>query len=243
VLGDPSFVMSTPTLANAMKTDEHRDGRDQLRVLIVDDHPIMIDGLRHLIVSEFPDAEIGVASDAGEMWSHIQRSAWEIILLDIGLPGTSGIELLKSLKTELPETPVLILTGYTEDQYAVRAIRAGASGYLNKAAAVDELTRAIHTLADGDVYVSDSVKHELFRAVRSDTDDPPHHALSDREYSVFCRLAAGMTVTEVATELSLSPKTVSTYRSRLLLKLGLQTNQDLVKYSIRHHLDSGISGA
>ncbi|MDA0323873.1 MAG: response regulator transcription factor [Verrucomicrobia bacterium] len=213
-----------------------------MRILIVDDHPIVRDAVRHLVLTEFPDADVGLASNAGETWTHLHDSTCDLILLDIGLPGTNGLELLKSLKTESPATPILILTGYAEEQYAVRAIRAGASGYLTKEAAREELTTAIRMLATGETYVSEGVKRELFRAVQSHASERPHQTLSDREFAVFCRLAAGRTVCEVATELSLSPKTVSTYRSRLFLKLDIHTNQDLVRYAIEHKLETGSPG-
>ena len=193
-----------------------------IRVLIADDHTIVREGLKQ-ILSETADIVVSDEADDGqEVIDKVAINTYEVILLDISMPGRTGLEILKQLKTEHPDLPVLILTMYPEAQYAIRALRAGASGYLIKESTPNELVKAVRTVSEGRRYVSASLAERLAFDLTGDSDRLPHELLSDREYQVMCRIASGKTVTEIAEELSLSVKTISTYRSRLLEKMNLK---------------------
>jgi two-component system, NarL family, invasion response regulator UvrY len=207
-----------------------------MRILIVDDHAIVRRGLRELLSDEFHGAAFGEASDAQQALEQLRKKEWDVALLDIALPGKSGLDLLKELKTEWPKLPVLILSANPEDQFAVRALKAGAGGYMTKESAPEELAKALRKIMAGGRYVSPALAEMLALGVTKDLTRTPHETLSDREYEVMSRIASGKTVTEIAEELSLSPKTISTYRTRVLEKLGLKNSAAIVQYAIRNGL-------
>ncbi|MBM2811491.1 MAG: Response regulator, LuxR family [Chloroflexi bacterium] len=207
-----------------------------IRVLIVDDHAIVRSGLRALLSNEFRGAAFGEASDARQALEQLRNKKWDVAVLDIVLPGKSGLDLLKELKAEWPGLPVLVLSGHREDQFAVRVLKAGAGGYMAKESVPEELTKAIHKILDGGRYVSPALAEELALGVRKDLTRTPHETLSDREYDVMSRIASGRTVTEIADELSLSAKTISTYRTRVLEKLGVKNSAQIAQYAIRNGL-------
>jgi DNA-binding NarL/FixJ family response regulator len=207
-----------------------------MRILIVDDHAIVRRGLRELLSDEFHGAAFGEASDAQQALEQLRKKEWDVALLDIALPGKSGLDLLKELKSEWPKLPVLILSAHPEDQFAVRALKAGAGGYMTKESAPEELAKALRKIMAGGRYVSPALAEMLALGVTKDLTRTPHETLSDREYEVMSRIASGKTVTEIAEELSLSPKTISTYRARVLEKLGLKNSAAIVQYVIRNGL-------
>ena len=206
------------------------------RILIVDDHAIVRRGLRELLSDEFPGAAFGEASDARQGLELLRKKEWDVALLDIALPGKSGLDLLKELKAEWPTLPVLVLSAHPEDQFAVRALKAGAGGYMTKESAPEELAKALRKIMAGGRYVSPALAETLALGVTKDLTRTPHETLSDREYEVMSRIASGKTVTEIAKELLLSPKTISTYRTRVLEKLGLKNSAAIVQYVIRNGL-------
>jgi len=207
-----------------------------MRVLIVDDHAIVRRGLRELLSDEFHGAAFGEASDARQALEQLRKKQWDVVLLDIMLPGKSGLDLLKELRAEWPKLPVLVLSGYPEDQFAVRVLKAGAGGYMTKESAPEELAKAIRKVLAGGRYVSPALAEKLALGVRKDPTRTPHETLSDREYEVMSRIGSGKTVSEIAEELSLSPKTISTYRARVLEKLDVKNSAQIVQYAIRNGL-------
>ena len=209
---------------------------NMMRVLIVDDHAIVRRGLRDLLSDEFRDAAFGEAADAREALEQLRKKEWDVALLDLALPGKSGLDLLKELKAEWPELPVLVLSAHPEDQFAVRALKAGAGGYLTKECAPEELAKAISKIVRGGRYVSPALAEKLVLRITKDLTRTPHETLSDREYEVMSRIASGKTVTEIAGELSLSAKTISTYRTRVLEKLGVKNSAEIVQYALRNGL-------
>ena len=207
-----------------------------MRVLIVDDHAIVRRGLRALLTDEFPGVAFGEASNAREAVELLRKKEWDVALLDITLPGKGGLDLLKDLKAEWPGLPVLVLSGHAEDQFAVRVLKAGGGGYLTKESAPEELAKAIRKILAGGRYVSAALAEKLALGVKTDPTRTPHETLSDREYEVMSRIASGKTVKEIADELSLSSKTISTYRSRILEKLSVKNSAEIVQYAIRNGL-------
>jgi DNA-binding NarL/FixJ family response regulator len=207
-----------------------------IRILIADDHVIVRRGLKQ-IVAEQPDMSVvGEARNAQEVLELGRKQPWDVVVLDISMPGRGGLEVLKELKQEHPKLPVLILSVHPEDQYAVRALKAGASGYVHKETAPEELVKAIRTVLAGRKYISASFAENLAVALGADTEKAPHETLSDREYQVFCLIASGKTVSEIAEQLSLSVKTISTYRARILEKMGMSSNAELTHYAIQRGL-------
>jgi len=208
-----------------------------IRVLIADDHAIVREGLKQ-ILAETPDLVVaGEARDGAEALKRVREHRYEVIVLDITMPGRSGLDLLKDLKVEKPEVPVIVLSVHPEEQYAVRVLRAGAAGYLTKLRAPEELVAAIRQVAGGRKYITTSVGEKLARELEEDAGEgPPHERLSDREFQVMLMTASGKAVKEIARELLLSPKTVSTYHSRVLEKLRLCSNAELTRYVIEHQL-------
>lgn len=207
-----------------------------INILIADDHPVVLEGLKQ-IVAETPDIAIkGEAKNGQEALEQVRTRQWDVVVLDITMPGIHGLDLLKRLKAQRPRVSVLVLSVHPEDEYAVRLLRAGASGYLNKRSVSNELVEAIRKVAHGGKYVSPALAEKLAFELDVDYDKPPHERLSDREFQVFCLIASGKTVTEIADELSLSAKTVSTYRSRVLEKMNMQRNAELTRYAIQHEL-------
>ena len=207
-----------------------------LSILIVDDEQPARDRLRRL-VEALPGFEVtGEAASATAALDSIRQLEPDVLLLDISMPGISGLDVLKQIKNEKPKLPVLILSVYPEEQYAVRVLRAGAAGYLTKESALDELISAIRRIAQGRKYITSSLAERLATEVESDTDKPPHETLSDREYQVLLLIASGKAVKQIAEDLYLSEKTVSTYRSRILEKMRMKTNAELTYYTIKHNL-------
>jgi DNA-binding NarL/FixJ family response regulator len=206
-----------------------------IKVIIVDDHPVVRRGLRQIIEDE-PDMEVaGEAKNAGEFFSLLRKVNCTLVLLDISLPDKSGFDVLKQLQYELPGLPVLILSVHPEDQYAVRFIKAGASGYLMKEGAPEELVKAIRKVNAGGKYVSASLAEKLVSHLGA-SDKQPHENLSDREFQILCLIAGGKSLKGIADELCISEKTVSTYRARILEKMKMSTNADLTRYALDHHL-------
>ncbi|MFO7188547.1 MAG: response regulator transcription factor [Pseudomonadota bacterium] len=209
----------------------------QIRILIADDHAIVRAGLKQFIADE-PDMEVAGEAETGAQTLELVRNGeWDVVLLDISMPDRSGVDTLKSLRHIRPDLPVLILSGFPEGQYAINLLRAGAAGYLNKESAPGELVRAIRTVAAGRRYVSNTLAEILARDLSSPAGElPVHTVLSEREFQIFCKLAAGQAVSKIAEELFLSVKTVSTYRTRILEKMNMKTNADLTYYAIKNHL-------
>jgi two-component system, NarL family, invasion response regulator UvrY len=206
-----------------------------IKVIIVDDHPVVRRGLKQIIEEE-PDMEIaGEAKNAGEFFTLLRKVRCTLVLLDISLPDRSGFDVLKQLQYELPGLPVLILSVHSEDQYAVRCIKAGASGYLMKEWAPEELVKAIRKVNAGGKYVSASLAEKLVSHLDA-SDKPPHENLSDREFQILCLIAGGKSLKGIAGELCVSEKTVSTYRSRIMEKMGMNTNFDLIRYASENNL-------
>lgn len=207
-----------------------------MKVLIADDHSVVREGLKHIVESRFKKVSFGEAVDGTAALEMIWKQEWDILLLDIHMPGRDGLEVLREIKKQRAKLPVLILSSSSEEEYGVRALRDGASGYLSKNAPEAELVLAINEALAGRVYVTPSVAQKLARAVAAPADKPPQEKLSDREYQVMKMLASGQTVKEVAAELSLSVKTVSTYRTRILEKLGLGSNVDIARFAMKEGL-------
>ncbi len=207
-----------------------------IRVLIADDHAVVREGLKQ-IVTENPDMTIaGEAGNGHEVLELARTRDCDLVLLDLAMPGKDGLDTLKELRLLQPQLPVLILSVYPEEQYAVRLLRAGAAGYLTKESAPEELVAAIRKVSKGGRYVSASLGEQLALLLDSDSDRPPHEALSDREFRVMVMLASGKTVTEVADALCLSVKTISTYRSRALAKMNMRNNAEFSFYAMKHGL-------
>jgi two-component system invasion response regulator UvrY len=211
----------------------------RLRILIVDDHPIVRAGLRQTLADAPEVGEIVEAATVPEALDLVHREEWDAVVLDIGLPGRGGLDLLKDIKAERPRLPVLILSMHSEDQFGVRAIRAGAAGYLTKEAAPENLVNAIRKVAAGGRYIGDQLADRLATEVSADGPLPLHTLLSDREYDVMCLIASAKTVGEIAEQLSLSVKTVSTYRARILEKMKLKNNAELMQYVLTNRLLNG----
>jgi two-component system, NarL family, invasion response regulator UvrY len=207
-----------------------------IRVLIADDHAVVRQGLKQ-ILGDTPEMLVaGEATTGQEALDKVRAETWDVVVLDISMPDHSGLDILKQLRSEQPKLPVLVLSMYSEDQYAMRVLKAGASGYLTKDSAADELVKAIRKVVRGGRYVSPSLAEKLAFAVGADSGKLPHETLSDREFQVLRLIAAGKSVKEMAAELFLSAKTVSTYRARLLQKMSLETNAELIHYAIQNHL-------
>jgi DNA-binding NarL/FixJ family response regulator len=207
-----------------------------MRVLIADDHAVVRRGLTQLLAEEYPALSVGEARDASEVLQLARAQDWDIIILDISMPGRSGLEVLKELRQARPKVPVLVLTSHPEEQYALRVLKAGAGGYMTKEGAPEHLIEAVRRVAAGGRYIGPKLAELLAANVGVDAERPPHESLSDREYLVLCLIGSGKTVGEIAAELSLSVKTVSTYRARLLEKMGMKTNAELMIYAIKNGL-------
>ncbi len=207
-----------------------------IRVLICDDHAIVRQGLCQVIAETTDIRAVAEASGYPEVMTPLRSMEIDMLLLDISMPGKNGIEILKIVKKEFPKLPVLILSMYPEDQYAVRAIRAGASGYMTKQSAADQLIKAVRQVVGGRKYITPELAEALANNLGRNTDVMPHEVLSDREYQTLCLIAAGRTLSEIAVELSLSAKTVSVYRARLLEKMALKNNAELTHYALKHAL-------
>jgi len=207
-----------------------------IRVAIADDHAIVRQGLRQILSAHGEFEVVGEAANHGEVMQLLRREACDVLLLDIAMPGKNGIDTLKQVRIERPKLPVLVLSMYPEDQYAFRALKAGASGYLTKMTAADQLVDAIRTITRGRKYITPELAQSLAESFDRDTEIEPHSLLSDREFQTLKLIASGKPLAQIGAELALSPKTVSVYRARLLAKLGLHTNADLTRYAIEHGL-------
>ena len=205
-----------------------------IRVVMADDHTILREGLKQLLAAAEGIEVVGEAIDGHEVLQQVRTTEFDVLLLDLSMPGRSGMDLIKQVKSERPQLRVLVLSMHGEQQYAVRAVRAGASGYLTKDSAATQLVAAIRKVAAGGAFISPEVAEQLVRGATPRSEGPPHTALSDREYEVFRLLVAGKTVTEIADKLNLSVKTVSTHKVRLMEKMGMETQADLIRYAIAH---------
>ena len=209
---------------------------DKIHVLIADDHAIVRQGLKQ-ILSETEDLIVtGEADDGAEALQLARQQTWDVFLLDVSMPNRNGIDTLKQLKKEFPRLPVLILSMHPEEQYAVRALKAGASGYLTKQSAPEQLVTAIRQVASGKKYLSPAVAQQLAEAISENTEKSPHERITDREYQVLVLFSTGNTLTQIAEKLNLSVATVSTYRARLLEKMGLKSTAELIRYGFEHGL-------
>ena len=207
-----------------------------LRILIADDHTVVRKGLRQILLDEFPGAEIEEVADGGELVKKVMAAKWDVVVSDLSMPGRSGLDALQQIKLTHPDLPVLILSIHPEEQYALRALKSGASGYLSKDTAPDELVKAVQKVLLGKKYISQAIAEKLANTFSSDASMQPHENLSDREFDVMKFLANGKSVSEIADTLSLSVTTVSTYRARIMAKMNLKSNSDLTKYAIENNL-------
>lgn len=207
-----------------------------MKILVADDHAVVRRGLKQILADAFQDAEIGEAASTQEAFDLVWKQEWDLVLLDITMPGRSGLDLLKDLKHHRPHLPVLILSVHPEEQYALRVLKAGAAGYLNKESAVEELVAAVKRVLAGGRYVSAALGEALATSVNASADRAAHENLSDREFEVLRLIASGKTVSEISVQLSLSVKTISTYRTRALAKMKMKTNAELMRYAVDHHL-------
>lgn len=206
------------------------------RILIADDHALVRAGFRQFLEENSGFGEIGEAGSGTETIERLRDGPWDLVVLDIHMPDRSGIDILQHIRASYPETKVLILSGFPERQYAVHVLRAGASGYLSKEAASEELLRAVNTVLAGRRYVSSALAELLANDIGTDASQPLHAKLSEREFQILCKLSAGRSVSEIGNELRLSVKTVSTYRSRILDKMNFKTNADLTTYALKNGL-------
>src|SRR5262245_21924057 len=207
-----------------------------MRILITDDHAVVRKGLRQILADEFKKAIFAEAGTAREALDRIRKENWDVVVLDITMPGRSGLEALKEVREARPKLPVLVLSMHPEDQFAVRVLKAGASGYMTKESAPEELVGAIKKIVAGGRYVSTALAEKMASYLAIDTPRPPHERLSDREFVVLRMIASGKTVSQIAAELSLSVKTVSTYRTRILEKMAMASNAELTHYAIKNQL-------
>lgn len=206
------------------------------RILIVDDHPVLRRGLKDILVRELTSVFCGEAANAQEALSQVQSYDWALVILDVTMPGRSGMDVLRDLKGLRPKVPVLVLSMHPEDQYATRVLKAGASGYMNKESAPEELIKAIRKLLAGGRYVSPALAEKLALDLSAETEQPLHERLSDRELEVLRMIGLGKTISQIAEELHLSVTTVSTYRARILEKMNLTNTAELIHYALRNQL-------
>lgn len=209
-----------------------------MRILIVDDHAMLRAGLKKILEDEFPDATIGEAGSADEATARLAAHPWDVLLLDISLPGRSGLDLLPDVRRLYPDIRVIVLSSFGDQQFAVRSLRLGASAFLTKERAAQELIDAIRTVVAGRRFVGAELAQQLAALIASDHPTSPHETLSSREFEVFRLIASAKSVTEIGETLGLSAKTVSTYRTRILEKMALSSNAELMQYAIRHGLVS-----
>ncbi len=207
-----------------------------LNILIADDHAIVREGLKQILAETADMVAAGEATNGQEVLELVRKADFDLVLLDLAMPEKDGLDTLKELKLEKPNLPVLVLSIYPEEQYAVRVLKAGASGYLTKESAPDELIAAIRKVSGKGKYVSQSLGEKLASYLTADPDKPAHELLSDREYRVMLMIASGRTVTEIAEAIFLSVKTISTYRVRALKKMGMKNNAEFAYYAIKHGL-------
>lgn len=208
-----------------------------MRILIADDHAIVRRGMKQLLLEQYPFARIGEASNVEELISAILADKdWDVVVCDMNMPGRSGLDAIMQIKEIAPGLPVLIMSMYPEDQYALRVLKSGASGYLTKETIHDDIVRAIETVIKGKRYITLTLAEKLAESVNSESEKPLHDVLSDREFDVFKLLASGKSISEIAIQLSLSSTTVSTYRSRIMEKMKMKSNAELARYAIEAKL-------
>lgn len=207
-----------------------------IKILIADDHAVFRRGLKEILEEDSDMTVAGEAANGHQVLEKIRTSDWDVVILDLAMPGRSGLDILVDLKRQRPKLPVLVLSMHSEDQYAARVLRAGASGYLTKETAPDELAKAVKKVVAGGKYVSSYLAEQLVIHLETDSEKPLHMTLSDREYQVLCMIASGKLVTEIGKELSLSVKSISTYRARILEKMQMRTNAQLTHYAIKNGL-------
>jgi DNA-binding NarL/FixJ family response regulator len=207
-----------------------------IRLGIADDHTIVREGLKQLLEAEADLTIAGEARNAEEVIELVRNTALDVLILDMSMPGRSGIELIRQVRLDCPKVRILILSMHEEEQYAVRAIKAGASGYLTKESASSQLVQAIRKVATGGAFITPAVAEQLALGIMSQHEGPPHSSLSDREFQVFRMIASGLSVSDIALELHLSVKTISTHKARIMLKMNLGNNTELLKYAIAHNL-------
>lgn len=213
-----------------------------IRVLIADDHRILREGLKQ-ILAESGDIVVGGEAENGfEALEKVRKEDWNVVVLDMSMPGKSGIELIRQVKDEKPKLPILILSMHKEDVYALRTLKAGASGYLSKDSASTELVKAIRKVAGGGVYINNNIAEKLAIGLMPSSDAAPHTLLSDREYQIFLMLVSGKGITDIADELHLSVKTVSTHKTRIMQKMNIASLSGLIKYAIKHGLLEDAEG-
>ena len=203
-----------------------------MKILIADDHAIVRKGLSNILYDEFTGLELGEASNSAETIDKTRKQVWDLILLDISMPGRNGLETLKQMRTDGIKAPILMLSMYPEDQYALRVLKAGASGFVNKDAAPDELIKAVNKVLTGRKYISPATADKLAESIDNNGESPSHENLSDRELQVLELISSGKTVSEIGNELSLCVNTISTYRARILEKLQLKNNAALTRYAL-----------
>jgi two-component system invasion response regulator UvrY len=207
-----------------------------IKIIIADDHPIVRAGMKQIISEAADMSVVDEAGDGRQLLHKIREENFDVVILDITMPHIDGLDVLKQLKIEKPKLPIIILSIHPESQYALRVLKAGAAGYVTKTSAPEELIGAIRKVHRGGKYISPSIAEKLAFQLEADFEVMPHEALSDREYQVLCMLASGKTVTEIADELALSVKTVSTYRSRILEKMNMKNNAELIHYAVQNKL-------
>lgn len=209
---------------------------EKIKIIIADDHAIVREGLKQIVAEEKDMLVCGEAEDAAALMELLQKEKWSIVVLDINMPGKSGLEALKDIKQFYPDLPVLILSMFSEDQYGLRAIKAGASGYLKKVSAPTELVVAIRKIVSGRKYINSSLAEKLAENLGTEKNNFLHDKLSDREYQIMCNIALGKSAEEIAAELSLSINTIYTYRNRILEKMSMKSNVELTQYAIQNKL-------
>jgi two-component system, NarL family, invasion response regulator UvrY len=207
-----------------------------MRILIADDHAVFRRGLTETLGETFSRVSFGEATTAQETLDHVRRQDWDVVILDISMPGKSGLDILDDLHRLRPKLPVLLLSMHPEEQYARRALKSGAAGYLTKESIPEEIQEAVRRVQKGGRYVSAALAEKLAFDLRREADAPVHELLSDREFQVLRMIASGMTVTQIADKISLSVKTVSTYRARILEKMGMKTTAELIRYALQNQL-------
>lgn len=228
--------VSPPPETASGATERKGEAPDRLRMLVVDDHPMVRRGLIQTLTEAFPGVHLGEAANAQEAIQQIWDHDWDVVMLDVSMPGRSGLDVLKEVRQERQKIPVLVLSMYPEDEFALRVLQNGAAGYLTKQTPPHELVAAVKKVLSGGRYISAAVAEKLAEHLDRDIEKAPHHLLSDREYQVMCMLASGKTVKEIGAELSLSIKTISTYRSRILEKMLVKNNAELMRYAVEHEL-------
>jgi two-component system, NarL family, invasion response regulator UvrY len=207
-----------------------------LRVVIADDHPVVLKGLKEILSEGFDDVIIDGTTTGYELLRYVQDNQYDLVLLDISLPDINGLEVLKEIKKKKPKLPVLIISMYLEEQYALRAMKAGAHGYVTKRSASDELVLAVRKILSGKRYISPAFAEKMLFDFESGADKPPHEKLSDRELQVLCMIGEGKAVNQIAEELHVSANTVRTYRTRILEKIGVKGTSELIHYAVMHRL-------